>query len=571
MKHRILPALLSACAFAVQAGEEPGPAAVHGEAGAASATEFSNLPRRELTPQLLYQLLLAEIAGARGQTVFSAESYADLARTTRDPRVARRAAEIAIFARRYELALESTRLWLSIEPNSSSARQMLIGLLAATNQTAELTEQLTQELAAAGDNVGPLLMQLNRYLARNPDKKVVQRLVDSLTEPYLSLSEAHFARSQAAHNARDSATALAELDRAIALRPDWEQAALLRAQMTPDPSEATKFLGRFVEANPGAHEARVAYARSLINEKRFDDARREFRRLLADKPDNGDLIYAVGLLSLQSGDIDEAERQFGRLVGMDHAEANNARLYLGQIAEDRKQWVEAVRRYGEVTAGAQYLPARMRMAKALVQQGEMAAARQVLHESVALDSHERAQLLIAEAQLLREAQQTQEAYAVLAAGLISHPDQPELLYEAALMAEKLGKLDVMESNLRRLIAIKPNHAHAYNALGYSLADRNERLEEAQRLIDKALELAPGDPFILDSKGWVMFRRGDANGALDVLNRAFSLRADPEIAAHIGEVLWALGRRDEAEKTWRDAMKAYPDNETLVGTVKRFLP
>jgi Flp pilus assembly protein TadD len=259
------------------------------------------------------------------------------------------------------------------------------------------------------------------------------------------------------------------------------------------------------------------------------------------------------------------------LAGTNHAEANNARLYLGQIAEDRKQWTEAIRWYEGVTGGAQYLSARMRLAKVHVARNDMPSARRALQESVATDVPARAQLLIAEAQLLREDKRDDEAYGVLAEGLSLHPDQPELLYEAGLMAERVGKLDVLERNLRRLIEIKPDHAHAYNALGYSLADRNQRLDEAQRLIDKALELAPADPFILDSKGWVLFRRGDAAGALEVLNKAFSLRADPEIAAHLGEVLWTLGRRAEAEKTWSEAMKAHPGNETLVGTVKKFLP
>jgi tetratricopeptide (TPR) repeat protein len=570
MKRRLLPALLASLAFAVRAADDAGGKTVAPEEGASPA-EATNLPKRELTPQILYQLLLAEIAGSRGQAGLSTEAYIDLARSTRDPRVARRAAEIALFARRYDVALEAARLWVALEPGAPQARQMLTGLLAASNQSDELSSHLAQELAAAGKDVGPLLMQLNRILARNPDKQAAQRLVVKLTEPYLALPEAHFARSQAAHNARDQATALKELDRALELRPDWEQAALLRAQMTPDPAEASRFLGQFVAANPRAQDARVGYARALVSEKRYSDARQEFQKLLADHPDNGDVIYAVGVLSLQLNDIVEADRQFRRLVEMNHAEINNARLYLGQIAEDRKQWPEAIQWYGAVTAGAQYLPARMRLAKIHAGQKNLPEARRTLQEAAAADVDERSQLLIAEAQLLREAGRHEDAYAVLAEGLATHPDQPELLYEAGLMAEKIGKMDVLELNLRRLIEIKPNHAHAYNALGYSLADRNERLDEAQRLIDKALELAPEDPFILDSKGWVLFRRGDAAGALDTLQKAFSLRADPEIAAHLGEVLWALGRRNEAEKTWGEAMKAHPGNDALVGTVKKFKP
>jgi Flp pilus assembly protein TadD len=274
---------------------------------------------------------------------------------------------------------------------------------------------------------------------------------------------------------------------------------------------------------------------------------------------------------LQLNDLDEAEKQLLRLVGMKHAEINNARLYLGQVMEERKRFDEAADWYGQVTVGGQYVQARSRLAQLLVRQQKLPEARAALQNSTATSLAERGQFLIAEAQLLRGIGHHADAFAVLQAGLTEHPDQPDLLYETAMLAERAGKPDIAERHLRRLVEIKPDHAHAYNALGYSLADRNERLDEAQALIDKALQLAPDDPFILDSKGWVLFRRGDPIGALEVLTRAFSLRADPEIAAHLGEVLWTVGRQDEARRTWREAEKAHPGNEVLLGTIKRFVP
>jgi tetratricopeptide (TPR) repeat protein len=213
----------------------------------------------------------------------------------------------------------------------------------------------------------------------------------------------------------------------------------------------------------------------------------------------------------------------------------------------------------------------MRAAHVLARQGKLAEARRWLQQTSIGNPAEQSQLLIAEAQLLREANRGEEAYAVVAEGLAAHPDQADLLYESAMLAERIDKLEVMERNLRRLIEIKPDHAHAYNALGFSLADRNLRLDEALELIDKALQLAPDDPFILDSKGWVMFRRGDALGALEALQKAFALRPDPEIAAHLGEVLWTLGRRDEASRTWDEAAKVSPDNAPLLSTIKKFKP
>jgi tetratricopeptide (TPR) repeat protein len=572
MKHRLFPIFFLLLAISAQAADGADLAPV-GEAVSGNEQEAANaLPKLELTPRILYEFLLAEIAGGRGQIGLSSEAYIDLARTTRDPRVAHRAAEIAVFAHRYDLALEAARLWAEIEPASPQPGQMVTALLAASGRADDLAAALAQQLAASGSEVGGMLLQLNRALARYPDKKAAQALIDRVTEPYLDVAEAHFARAQAAHSAGDMARSAAELDRAVALRPSWEQAVLARAQMMTDSAEASRFLGEFVSANPKAKDARLAYARSLVALKRYADARREFQTLLTNHQDNGDVVNAVAMLSLQLNDVDEAETQLKRLIEMNHAEADTARLYLGQIAEDRKQPDLALKSYGEVVVGSgQYLPARTRMARLLARQQKIAEARAVLQETAAADLAERSQLVIAESQLLREADRNDEAYAVLADGLALHPDQPELLYEAALLADRIGKLDVVEPNLRRLIEIKPDYAHAYNALGYSLADRNERLDEAQRLIDKALQLAPEDPFILDSKGWVLFRRGDNSGALDALNKAFTLRADPEIAAHLGEVLWTLGRKDEARKTWGDAMKASPGNEVLVGTVKKFVP
>jgi Flp pilus assembly protein TadD len=566
MTRRLLPALIVATlALSAYAADEAE------TADNPDSTSSAVLPKQDLTPRILYELVLAEIAGARGQLGLAAEAYLDLARTTRDPRVARRAAEVALYARRYDMALEAARLWSDIEPNSPQPHQMVIGLLAATGRTDDLVADLAQQFAGAGKQTGDQLMELNRLLARYPDKQAARRLVDKLTEPYLSMAEAHFARAQAAHAAGDEAGAAADLDRAIALRPNWEQAVLARAQMTTDGAETARVLSAFVAANPKAKDARLAYARSLVAEKRYTEARREFQTLLADHNDNGDVVYAVAVLSLQLNDMDEAETQLKRLVGMQHNESDSARVYLGQIAEERKRFDEALKWYGEVGTGSQYVPARMRMAHVFVRQEKLDEARRTLQETTAASPSERAQLLIAESQLLRDAGRNDDAYAVLVDGLAAHPDQPELLYEAGLLAERVGNFEVGEADLRRLIKLKPDYAHAYNALGYSLADRNQHLDEAQQLIDKALELAPDDPFILDSKGWVLFRRGDAIGAVDVLTKAFKLRADPEIAAHLGEVLWTLGRQDEARVTWGDAMKASPGNEVLVGTVKKFTP
>lgn len=533
------------------------------------------LPAIDLTPKLLYGFLLAEIAVQRGQLADSAALYLDLARETRDPRIARRATEIALHGRYLDAALAAARIWVEADPASVQARQALIGLLAAQGRHDELKTEVATLLAAEPQQLGQNLAHLNRLFARGGDRKAVRDLVDTLTAPYLQLPEAHFARAVAAFEARDLPPAREAIQHALDLKPDWEAAALFRIQLIENHAEAMTALAGFIAAHPQAREARLAYARALATDKRYTEARREFNVLLeqtaGDPAKNGDVIFAVAVLSLQLNDTQEAEKQLRRLVEMGHVESDKARFYLGQIAEDGKRWDEALKWFGEVGHSEHYLPARLHAANVLARQGRIDEARRHLADSDAGSPRERVQLLLGEAQILREVGRNTDAHAVLAAALERQPDQPELLYEVALLAEKLGRVDELESRLRRLIEIKPDHAHALNALGYSLADRNIRLPEARNLIERALELAPNDPFILDSQGWVLFRQGETQAALDALNQAFGIRPDPEIAAHLGEVLWSLGRKDEARQTWDKARKDNPANEALAETVKRLQP
>ena len=540
---------------------------------AAAEKPAENLPNLTLTPQILYQMLLAEIADGRGDFHLAAGAYADLAQSTRDPRIAKRAAEIAIYAREPETALAMAKLWARIDPDSPQARQMLVGLLLATQRFDEATPHLAKLLALEGDRVGDALLRLNYLLSRYPDKAAAALLVDRLTQPYENLAEAHFARAQAEENAGNDARALTEIGRAKKLRPDWQPAVLFEAQILQksDHAKAVDVLRRYLDAYPKARQVRLAYARALVGEKQFAEARREYSVLLDANKDDPEAVYAVALLSLQLNDLVAAESGFKRLLDLDIGDVNVARYYLGQIAEQGKRPEEALSWYEKVAPGEQYLAANVRAAALLAKQGKLEAGQKVLQQAAVTDPSERVPLLITEAQLLNDAGRTADALRLLDGALAAQPEQPELLYETAMLADKLGRFDVLERNLRLLIKLQPDHAQAYNALGYSLAERNLDLDEAQRLIDKALSLSPNDAFILDSKGWVLYRRGDNNGALGYLQKAYSQRPDPEIAAHLGEVLWTLGRHDEAEKTWNEAIRAHPGNAALATTIKKFKP
>ncbi len=536
---------------------------------------LKRLPKLDLTPKLLYQLLLAEIAGQRGQLAQSGMLYRELARETRDPRVARRATELALHGRQLEVALESAQLWQSIEPESAQARQTLIRLLAALGRLDDLAREVAALLAAEPEHIDQNLAHLNRLFARIGDRKAARSLIETVTMPYLDLPEAHYARAIAAFETQDTNAARQLIQRVLLLKPDWEVAALFQFQLTEDRSEGLAQLARFIGRQPQAREAQLTYARALVADKRYAEARREFDRLLVQDAKsgtpNGDVIFAVAVLSLQLNDTAAAETQLQRLIEIDHAEADKARFYLGQIAEEAKRDEDALRWFGAVGRGEHYLSARLHGANILAKQGKLAEARRQLANAAVGSPKEQIQLIVGEAQILRDLGDVAAAHATLIAGLKQHPDQQELMYEAALMAEKLGRHDELETRLRRLIELKPDHAHALNALGYSLAERNVRLPEARTLIGRALELAPDDPFILDSQGWVLFRTGDTDAALETLNRAFGIRPDPEIAAHLGEVLWALGRQSEARATWDKARREHPANEVLAETIKRLAP
>ncbi|MBI5861400.1 MAG: tetratricopeptide repeat protein [Rhodocyclales bacterium] len=569
----LAPVLVAAASCSVLAQESGAPDASRASPPAEpaeSAPADLRLPKQELTGQILYQFLLAELAGQRGQFALAASTYLDLARTTRDPRIVRRAAEVALYAKQYEPALGAVRLWLELEPEAREARQMEATLLLASGRTDELAQRLGKELEQAGPRTGEMLLQLAQALSRYPDKSVVARLFDKVTEPWLALPEAHLLRAQAATGIGDRSRAIAEIDQALALRPGWELAALMKADQLPRGAEQLDFLKRFLAAYPQAHDVRLGYARTLVAEKRYAEARSEFQTLLAVRPDHPDVLFAVGILSLQLNDTAEAERRLRRFVEIGRGDLDTARYYLGQIADHDKRSDQALAWYRAVAAGEHLLPARIRAAQILLRQDKLDAAREELAAARAAVPGD-SRFLIAEAQLLRDAGHHADAYALLAEGLAAQPDDPELLYETALAAEKLGYVDVLERHLRRLIELRPDSAQAYNGLGYSLADRNLRLDEAAQLIDKALALAPGDPFILDSKGWVLFRQAKLVPALEFLQQAYARQPDPEIAAHVGEVLWALGRRDEALKLWREAARAHPENEALAATIKRFVP
>lgn len=521
----------------------------------------------------IFEVLVGEMALQRGKPEIALGAYTDLARRSQDPKALSRAVEIASHTRHFELALELARQWARIEPQSFQAQQALTTSLMFLNRTDELADQIAIMLERDKPRLAENLLYLNRMLARQPDRQAVNRLIEKVASPYRGIAEAHYAMALSALGVGDHVRARTESAQALELRPDWEAAALLRAQVLAkdSPEQALSLLQDFVNANPKAADARLTLARVLLTEKRYPEARRELDRVLEDYPDSPEVLYPAAMLALQQNDTTSARMLLERLLTGKFPDKGAVHFFLGQIDEDQKNLPAALAHYRAVTAGEYFLQARARAAQVLAQQGQVDEALKLLRETAGGTEEEKTRLALAESALLRDAKRYPEAYARLEQALKTQPDNIDLLYDIALLAERMGKMDVLEARLKRVLELKADHAHALNALGYSWADRGLHLDEAYKLIERARALAPKDPYIMDSMGWVLYRQGKLPEALSTLEAAYKISPDAEIAGHLGEVLWHLGRRDEALKIWRSAAEKSPGNEELQATIKKYQP
>jgi tetratricopeptide (TPR) repeat protein len=579
---KILPLAVLLGAFAANASlaaEPVAPVAAKPRSAPLKAERPQSLPVLPLTAaelpagQVAYQVLLAEIGLRRGYGELALSVYAELAMRSRDPQVLARAVEVAGFTRRLDVAYELSQLWVEAEPESTEARQTLVGVMVMLNRIDELQPHLVRLLEQDKDNLADNLVRLNRMFVRQQDKAAVFRLIERVTAPYSQVAEAHYALAQAALASGDRARALTSVRRAQELRPEWESPVLLEAQITASeaPAQVVTLLEHYLRRYPAAKDVRLHLARAYVGDKRYADASAEFRRLLRDFPNNVEVVYPVAILALQQNDLDTAEAQLKHLLELDFGDRGVVNYYLGQVMEARHQDRAAIDYYAQVGLGDSFVSARNRQAVLLTREGRLGDARLVLQQAAAIHPSQRVAFGQVEAQLLRDAKQYSAALELLEQLLKKHPGNPDLLYDSALVADRLDKVELVEERLRQVIAQQPDNAHAYNALGYTFAERNLRLDEARELVARALALSPGDAFIIDSMGWVLYRQGDLSGALSQLQKAYALRQDPEIAAHLGEVLWELGRQDEARRVLREAVRLNPDNEALASTVKKFLP
>ena len=568
----LLVSLLHACA-ATGTGVR-GETAITIEQNDATKQEQA-LPAVALSPQLLYDLLLGEIAGQRGRLEVAVESLTRAALISRDPRLAQRATQVALYAKRPDEAIAGARLWVELQPGNLEAREALSVALLEQGQLAEAQTQMETILALTGErgNLGHAYLRLAALLGKQSLRVAALDVMRVLVEKHPKLPEAQFALAHMAVRASDLDTAADAIDAALALSPDWEEAALFKIRILISQKETVKaeaFYETFLANHPRAKTLRMNYARHLVDSKQWERARVQFKRVVEDSPKDGDAAYAVGLLALQSEAYDEAEKYLKQNLEL-QPENDQARLYLGHIAERRKYYDEALRWYRDIEGGEFFFEAQLRIGMLMAKRGDVAAGRAYF---AALDTEtegQEIQLIVAEDQMLRDAKQYEEAFKVLTKGLSRFPNNSDLLYARALTAERLDRIDVHEADLRKILKADPSNANALNALGYTLADRTTRFQEALDLIEQALALKPDDAYIMDSMGWVQYRLGNLGEARKYLKSALDKRNDAEIAAHLGEVLWMMGDRAGAESVWTRALQETSDNELLLGIIKKFKP
>jgi tetratricopeptide (TPR) repeat protein len=537
---------------------------------AGAETNKSTGPNQSLSAEFVYKFLIGEIAGQRGDIASASAIMYDLAKSSRDPRLADRATRAALYIKQIPAALKAATLWVELDPDSVEARQTLLQLLLATGKTADMKPYL-QKLLADDATRANTFLSIAGLLSRSQDKPGVYNLMQDLAKPYPTLPEAHFALAHAAWSDGKESVALAELKTANQYRPGWEISALLQGQiLQAQPEEALTFYREFLQSYPKSQDVRLAFARALVNEKQLTEAKEQFDLIIQAKPDDPNIQVTLGLLSIELEDPVTAEACFKRALELGYKETDQLYFYLGQITEQTKREAEALQWYDAITSDSRfYFETQVRVALIQGSKGQVDEAVKRLQGLPNLNADQLGISIQTQANLLSQANRNQEAYDILEQGVESLPSNSGLIYDYAMTAERLQRYDVMESELRKLILIKPDFAQAYNALGYTLADRNERLDEAQKLIEKALTLTPDDHFILDSMGWVEYRLGKLDKAVDYIRRAYAAQSDPEIAAHLGEVLWQQGKHDEAVSTWDEALHEFPDNEALINTAKKF--
>ena len=522
---------------------------------------------------MMLNVLAGEIAGHQGNLGAATAHLLQALKFSDDPELAERATRVALYAQNPKAALAAIQRWVELAPANQEAQLLLGALLLRDGQKAAAMNRFRQLLKGPTQERAETLQGVIAALASEPDKAAVLLLFKELAQEHPKLYEVWLAQAALSLDLRDHAHALMATGRLLKLKPWHNRGVMLRAKALTGlerTDEAIKLLSAASARQPKNAELRLALGRVLLDAHRIEQAISEFERLLKAVPNDPDLLFTVGLLSLEIKRHDATSRYLGRLLATGKRD-DDAHYYLGRLAQQRRDWNTALEHYGQVRDGNHLLEAKLAVPSVWLRQGRLSEARQRFAELRQEQPKQAIKILVAESEALHHAGDDAASFAVLDEALNAGEKDPELLYAHALAAERMDKIDLLEKNLRQLLENKPDHAHALNALGYTLADRTTRYVEALPLIERALTLAPEEPAILDSMGWVQYRLGNHDLALKYLRRALARLMDDEIAAHLGEVLWVTGQKAEARRVWSRALEHEPESRILREVKQRLDP
>ncbi len=529
----------------------------------------------ELKGDNLYRLLVADLAGRKGDVGTALQGYLETARESSDPRVAERATRLAVYAGRPDAALEAARRWVELAPDSRDAHAALARMHLRSGDSQAALEHLRRVIDVADGGPEAGLREVASLLNDTGQPGAALNVMETLVAAYPQVAIGHYTLARLAHRTDADERALRHVDRAITLDPELTRARILRARIAIDRGDAGAALRRLetaIEQRPDDRGLAVGYARLLVETDRDQHAVRVLQRTFERFGDDANAVYQLALLAMQLEAYDDATIYLERLVAMGQRTAT-AHYYLGRIAQQREQWTRALRHYIKVGSGEHRFDAELRAAVCMAEAGRLDEARVHLERLASRYQQTRASVRVTRtrAQVERIAGNPEEALRVLGNAVEQNPDNPELRYARALMAAQLDRFELARGDLERVLQQEPDNARALNALGYMLADRSLELKRAKSMIERALEQNPQDAATLDSMGWVLYRLGRNQEALSYLRSAWERSPDAEIAAHLGEVLWVSGERERARAIWSRGEELAPGNDVLQETVERLAP
>jgi tetratricopeptide (TPR) repeat protein len=530
-----------------------------------------NLPAQisEANAEFVYKFLLAEIALQRNDPNAAGHLYLDLAKLTKNSFLAQNAAQLGSMVRNGRLALDAADVWSKLDPTSADAQKVLAEMYIASGNLAK-ARPIVKKILESEESKGDGFLYLNNILSRVENKTNALRFIIDIAKPYPNMVEAHFAVAHTAHMAGNDSIRDRELKIVDALDPKWETSILFKGAILfqQDPNQAIDEYKKFIKTNPKSNAVRLELAKALVQTEKYTEAKQHFEKLVNSPLASSDLSLTVALLALESGDDLVAEKYLNQALERKYPNPDQIYMYLARIYSQREDLANVLNWIEKISAGPMFVDSRIFAAQSIRAKNGVSDAIKYLEQFKSLDRQEKLKFLQLKTSFLYNDNQYQQAINLMLSEEEKYNDSAEFYFDFGLLYEKNKDFESMEKHLKKAISLKPDYAIAYNALGYSYADRNIKLDDAKKYIEIALSIDSQNHYILDSMGWVHFRLGNYDIAYEFITKAYTIQEDPEIAAHLGEVLWKQGKQNEAISIWQSSLEKFPENLILIETKNR---